>query len=257
MANMRTESATITLTADLIKAALEEAQANVDVSRTITWPRDVVLKPGPGWVDGEAYGWANELLVNLDHYESCEDAAARLSRDVKEQLGRIRLKWDQAIEQVVYKGWNGKPGLLNNPGVKSQTVDHIGPDNTVGLLLQAHNNDTSCDRFSIVLPPAQFESIEELEEFREATKKLLSKQVGRYPDIEVLVFGSQWCVGSGENNTGRVVVYDAGRTILRITVPIERSELMKQDGNCYRFLYVGQMMPLELPETLVYADIRQ
>lgn len=132
---------------------------------SITWPRDMPVKRGGGWVDFTSvqfvdyansgpnqyglsgnvttqipvvsanvskdiyrvFNWQNVMKVNFIDMQK----AQTVGRSLEEMLDKgIRLNWDKSIDWMTYQGWTGYPGLVNNSNIAAAAVANPGSGTT-------------------------------------------------------------------------------------------------------------------------------
>ena len=267
---------------------------------SVTWMRDIVCKSGGGWVDytstfnvnyatsgpnmyglmgGQtnniplmqadigkdifpAFGWANILKVPYVDMQKMQ----QVGRSLDDLLDKgIRLNWNKTLDLMVYQGFAGNAGIVNNTNLtaialpagasgsilwKNKTPNEILNDVNTMLVntWSASQYDVSGMANHILIPPAQFAYISTTLISSAGNVSiltyLLENNIGKTQGVDVQIFPSRWCIGAGAGATDRAVAYvnDEDRLYFDLTVPIQRAMTQPDVKEAaYLTLYVGQI----------------
>lgn len=267
---------------------------------SVTWQRDIVAETGGGWVDftstmnvDYATAGPNENSLVAGSTDVIPMVSANVNKDIYsvftwaqgmkvpfvdsqkyQTIGRsidaildrgIRLNYNKSIDQLVYKGFMGVYGLVNNPNIVSslapagtggntewdtKTVDEILWD--VNKLLTecwaASEYDESAIPNHLLLPPTKYAYI-------------LSTRIGTSGDENILnylqknnlanqnggslyIAPSRWCVGAGTGDKDRMVAYSNDKDRLYFDLPVPLARAMTQPVAlqfAYVTIYAAQM----------------
>ena len=284
-----------------LQAELEKRDPKVREPLTsVTWMRDIVCKSGGGWVDftstfhvdyatsgpnmygimgGETtsvpimqadigkdiypvFGWSNLLKVPFVDMQKLQ----QVGRSLDDMLDKgIRLNWNKALDLIVYQGYGGNPGLMNNtsvtaialPAGASSSIRWINKTpneilNDVNTMLvntwAASQYDVSGLANHILIPPTDFAYISTTIIGSAGSCSiltyLLENNIGKTQGVDISIFPSRWCIGAGQGGVDRAVAYvnDEDRLYFDLTVPIQRAMTAPEVKEvAYLTLYVGQI----------------
>lgn len=268
---------------------------------SVTWMRDIVVKTGGGFIDftsafnvnygtsganmlglmgGEttsiplmqadvardiwpAYGWANILKVPFMDQQKLQ----QVGRSLDDMLDKgIRLNWSKVNDLVVYQGFGGYPGIVNNSSITAVAVANNGagtsklwsaktPDEIMTDVNQVLVNTWAASEYDlsgmanhILIPPAQYAYISSTKVSSAGTVSiltyLLENNIAVKQGIDVQIYPSRWCIGAGAAGTDRMIGYvnDEDKLYFEQTVPIQRAMTAPDVKEAaYLTLYVGQL----------------
>ncbi len=261
-----------------------------------TWDRDIVAKTGGGFVDftsnlfvdfgtsgpnmyglmgGQTnnipimqadmskdvfpvFGWNNVLKVPYGDMMKLQQAG----RSLEDLLNRgIRLNWNKALDHIVYAGFGGQTGLLNNANIsysvasKAWTAADKTPVDILndinGLLLAtwvASEYDISGMANHILVPPTQYSIMTApmtIAGSNSILEYVLKNNIGKNQGVDVKIFPSRRCIGAAHDGTSdRMMAYvnDEDKLSIDIPVPITRAMTSPDVKEAaYLTLYVGQI----------------
>lgn len=192
----------------------------------------------------------------------------QIGRNLEDLLDKgIRLNYNKTLDQNVYTGFTdlGMTGLLNDPNVITAMVEngasgkadwkHKTPDEILQDINQALVEAWTASEYDlagmpnhILIPPAAYAYIT-LHKVSEAgnvsiMEYLMENNIAKEQDVKLCIEPCRWCVGSGEGDTDRMMVYvnDEDKVNFDITVPLNR--IMTQpsvERAAYITLYAAQI----------------
>jgi hypothetical protein len=295
-----------------LQSELEKRDPKVREPLTsVTWMRDIVCKSGGGWVDftstfnvdyatsgpnmyglmgGQsnsiplmqadinkdiypAFSWANILKVPYIDMQKMQ----QVGRSLDDMLDKgIRLNWNKTLDSMVYTGFAGNAGLMNNTSVTrvslpagASTSIHWNTKTPNEILADVNEmmvNTWAASQFDvtgmanhILIPPAQFAYISSTLISSAGSASiltyLLENNIGKTQGIDLQIFPSRWCIGAGAAGADRAVAYvnDEDRLYFDLTVPIQRAMTQPDVKEAaYLTLYVGQ---IGVPKILYFQAI--
>lgn len=218
----------------------------------------------------KAYNWASSIVVTYIDLKRLE-AAKRLGQptpfslqDLLEQ--GVQLVWNKALEQVVYKGWLGAPGLVNNTAVTSALVPATGAgglttwasktplqiltDVNFGMTQTITNSVYSLDGMAdtILIPWSVYPTLMQpmtTGGFSSVLEYILNNNIGRQNGIDLKIFpvANDWIAGVGAGATNRAVFYRNNKKTVKLRLPQPINKAMTlpttRDGGAYETIYNG------------------
>ena len=260
---------------------------------SVTWPRDIVAETGGGWVDftstmnvdyatsganeGALVGGATDVIslvqanVNKDIYKVFTWAQGMkvpfvdsqkfqtIGRSIDAILDRgIRLNYNKSIDQLVYKGFSGFTGIVNDKSIissvapqgasgetgwESKTVDEILWDinKTLTEAWAASEYDESAIPNQILLPPAKYAYIMSTRVGTSGDESILSYLLKNNLAVnqgkKLVIVPCRWCTGAGTDGSDRMVAYVNDRDKLYFDLPVPLTRAMTQPV-ALQFAYV-------------------
>jgi hypothetical protein len=267
---------------------------------SVTWMRDIVCKTGGGFVDftsafnvnygtsganmlglmgGETtniplmqadlskdlwpvFGWSNILKVPFVDQQKMQ----QIGRSLDDLLDKgIRLNWSKANDLIVYQGFGGSPGIVNNSSITAIAVANGAagtktwatktPDEILADVNQVLVNTWAASEYDltgmanhILIPPAQFADICNRKVSSAGNCSiltyLLENNIAVKQGVDLQIYPSRWCKAAGANGTDRMVGYvnDEDKLYFDQTVPIQRAMTAPDVKEAaYLTLYVGQI----------------
>jgi len=207
--------------------------------------------------------WANKLPVPLVDQRRLQT----IGRSLDELLDKgLRLNWDKTLDLNVYTGFEriGTYGLVNSPDVlasmvaagagggtawTTKTQDEILDDINIAIkdTWEASEFDLTGMANHILIPPANYVILVGRKVSEAGTTSilnfLLENNIGRNQGVEVMIFPSRWCIGAGENGTGRMVAYAHNRDTVEFDMTVPLSRMITQpsaEKMAYLSTYAGQ-----------------
>lgn len=301
-----------------LQSELEKLDPKVREPLTsVTWMRDMPIKSGGGWLEftsqlyadyatsgpnmyglvgGQTttipiiqtniskdvyrvYNWENVLKVNFIDMQKLQGAG----RSLEDLLDKgIKLNWNKALDLMVYQGFAGNGGLVNNSAIAASSVA-VGAAGKTGWIFKtpleimydvntlmistwvASQYDVTGMADSFLIPAAQFGYLANTPSGISATMSiltyLLENNIGKTQGRNLKIFPSRWCVGAGSSSTDRMVAYvnEEDRVKMDVTVPIQRimtTPNISSGGGAYFTLYGGQIGVVKVlfPTAAAYGD---
>lgn len=199
--------------------------------------------------------------------------------------GGVRLLWGKALDHVVYIGWNGYPGLVNNPNVTSyeaaltgtgagaaaalwanKTSVEILNDVNAALLYTQENSgydieglaDTilvNYENWSLLNAPMTTGGFNSILEY------ILANNVARRQgvELEILPLPDPWINGYGTGGTNLMIAYKKTEKSLRMQIPQPIQKIMTVPsvmmGGSYQSIFSGCIGVVQWlrPTTAVYV----
>ncbi len=242
-----------------------------------------------------AFAWAAAMTITLIDLEKME-LAHRTGQAPPFSLqslleNAVKSIWDKAMDRVVYLGWLGQPGLINNTNVTASVVaansnahttwaaklgDTTGPsdiltDVNTGINTVTGNSGYDIDEGmpdTLLLPWAEYglltrpmalggvgtyESI-----IKYIEKNCVAAQHGK--DFKIFPLPSPWIAGQGTSATDRSLLYKNSKksVYLKVPQPVRKALTVPttRAGGAYETIYngcIGQVMWLR-STTGLYLD---
>ena len=196
--------------------------------------------------------------------------------------GGVKLLWGKALDHVVYIGWNGYPGLVNNPNVTSyqaaatgtgpsplwstKTTVEMQADVNQALLYTQENSgydiegmaDTilvDYEHWSLLNQPMTTGGFNSLLEY------ILANNVARRQgvELEILPLPDPWISGYGTGGTNMMIAYKKSEKSLRMQIPQPIQKIMTVPsvimGGSYQSIFSGCIGVVQWlrPTTAVYV----
>jgi hypothetical protein len=285
-----------------LQAELEKRDPKVREPMTsVTWMRDIVIKTGGGYVDFTSvfnvdYATAGPNMYGLigNETNAIPTMQANISKDLfpvfkwgnvmkvpyfdqqqMQQVGRslddlldkgIRTNWNKSLDLVVYNGFGGYGGIVNNVNItavlaatgasssrlwSSKTPVEILEDinSAIYATWEASEFDISGMSNYILIPPMQYGLLTApmtTAGCNSILEYVLKNNIAREQGVELQLMPSRWCIGAGQvvsgSATDRMVAYvnDEDRLYMDIPVPIQRIMTMPSVTEiAYLTAYIG------------------
>jgi hypothetical protein len=193
-----------------------------------------------------AWNWASSFTItdiDLKRLQAAKRYGQPAPFSIQEMLeDGVQLVWNKALERVVYLGWLGQPGLINNTNVTSalapatgtgsartwasKTPVQIQTDINSGLNATLNASAYSLDgmadtmliswtEYQLLMQPMTTGGFSSVLEF------LLANNIARQNGIDFKIFplANPWIVGQGAGSTDRAVFYRNNKKTVTFRVP--------------------------------------
>lgn len=218
----------------------------------------------------DAWNWAVGFTITDIDLKRLE-TAKRIGQPAPFSLQKmledgVQLVWNKALEVVTYKGWLGKPGLLNNPTVAASIAPATGTGGSTQfstktpvqiqsdinfMLLQtlaqsAYSLDGMAD--TVLLPWSVYNYLMQpmnQNGYSSVLNYVLDNNVARQNGIElkILPLPNDWISNAGIGNTTRACAYRNNEDTVLLRAPQPATKLFTvpttKDGGAYETIYNG------------------
>lgn len=268
---------------------------------SIIWPRDIEATLGGGFIDFTEVEYVRYGIAGPNEYGLSGNVTTQIptvSTDIQKDIYRvfnwqnnmevshidlqkantigrsldnllntaIKLNYQKAVEKIVYTGWVGTPGLLNNTGIaaaaaalgasgftawNTKTPDEIVADiNSVMLsTVTASGYDLSGMASHILLPWAQYNYIVTQKVSSAGNCSILTyimeNNLAKNQGVTLEIHPCRWCTGAGSGGSDRMLGYVRSKDKLQFDLPVPLTRMMTvpniNNGCTYQTAYVAQI----------------
>ena len=227
----------------------------------------------------KVFAWANILRVPWIDQAKMQ----QIGRSLDDILDKgIRLSYNKTLDQNVYLGLTpGTTGLMNDPRMlstlapsnsaintslwKDKTADQILQEFNFMLTQVWSNCEYDLDGMpnQVNLPPMVFSDIVQRKVSEAGNvsvlEYLLKNNIANQQNVELKVFPSRWCVGSGAGGKDRAIFYrnDEDKVYFDLTVALSRvATQLSVEHMAYLTAYASQIGQVKFTylETVMYYD---
>lgn len=268
---------------------------------SLIWPRDITANLGGGWIDFTSLEFASYAISGPNQYGLTGNSTslvpviqANVTKDIypvfiwqnnmettygdlqkAQTVGRsiermydtgIKLNYQKSVEVVVYEGWVGNPGLLNNSNIaaasavvgaqgftawNTKTPDEIVYDINAAMVATwaASGYDLSGMATHILLPPAQYTNIA-TQKMSEAGNVsilayLMENNIAKNQGLTLQIHPARWCIGAGVSGTDRMFAYVNDKDKVEFDLPVPLTRVMTvpniTQGVVYQTSFMAQI----------------
>lgn len=217
-----------------------------------------------------AWNWAVGFTITDIDLKRLENAK-RLGQPAPFSLQKlledgVQLTWNKALEVVVYQGWLGQPGLVNNPTVGNSLAPATGTGSGRAwstktpvqiqtdinymieqtLIQSAYSLDGMADTilipwsvYPVLMQPMTTGGFSSVLEF------ILNNNIARQNGIDLKIFplANDWIATAGAGNTTRAIAYrnNEDTVLLRAPQPVSKVFTIPttKDGGAYETIFNG------------------
>ena len=220
--------------------------------------------------------WMNVLKVPFVDQNKLQ----QIGRNLEDLLDRgLRLNYQKSLDQNVYIGFTeyGTTGIINDPNVvtalvaagaktttewNTKTPDEILKDinDAITEAWVASEYDMRGLPNHILIPPKQYAYLvsQKVSEAGNISvlEFLLNNNIGKNQGITVNIYPCRWCIGIGQSNKDRMMVYVNDKDMLYFDMPVPLTRALTQPSvmdAAYLTLYASQF---GVPKFLFYQPVR-
>ncbi|WP_304067634.1 DUF2184 domain-containing protein [Megamonas hypermegale] len=220
--------------------------------------------------------WMNVLKVPFVDQNKLQ----QIGRNLEDLLDRgLRLNYQKSLDQNVYIGFTeyGTTGIINDPNVvtalvaagaksttewNTKTPDEILKDinDAITEAWVASEYDMRGLPNHILIPPKQYAYLvsQKVSEAGNISvlEFLLNNNIGKNQGVTVNIYPCRWCIGTGQSNKDRMMVYVNDKDMLYFDMPVPLTRALTQPSvmdAAYLTLYASQF---GVPKFLFYQPVR-
>lgn len=283
---------------------------------SLIWPRDINANLGGGWIEFTSLEFASYAISGPNQYGLTGNSTslvpviqANVSKDIypvfiwqnnmettygdlqkAQYVGRsiermydtgIKLNYQKSVELIVYQGWVGNPGLLNNSNIaaasaalgastftawNTKTPAEIVYDINAAMVATwaASQYDLSGMATHILIPPAQYTYIATQTMSSNSQVSILTylmeNNIARNQGLTMQIHPARWCIGAGQGGTDRMFCYVNDKDKVEFDLPVPLTRVMTvpsiTQGVTYQTSFMAQIGVVKVLylQTQIYVD---